>query len=117
MSIKGVPAIPYTREALVASFSPSKGPRNGFDQTLIKHRTQRLALILTKSREVEYWHDFRTVIQELVRPADAKRPITHVVLIGESALKVPFLETVKWLSRNGLSECLPVQAEMTASVE
>lgn len=38
-----------------------------------------------------------------VRSAGAKRPITHVVLIGESALKATFLEIVKGLTRNGLS--------------
>ena len=54
---------------------------------------------------------------EWARSADAKRPITRVVLIGESAPKGTFLDTAKKWSRNGLSKGLPVQAGMTALVE
>ena len=38
------------------------------------------------------------------------------MLIGDSALKATFMETVRKLSRNIISVCLPVQARMIASV-
>ena len=51
-----------------------------------------------------------------VQTVDAKRPITHLVLIGESALKATFLELYQGCRAIAYQKtCL--QAEMAASVE
>ena len=57
------------------------------------------------------------MIRGWARLADAKRPITHVMLTGESALSETFLRVVRDALNDGLPEAPPVQSKMMTSVE
>ncbi len=119
MSMKRVLTIQYTREALVVTTSPFKASRNGFDWT--SDQAWNLGAIARPSQDALevaiYWHNVHTMIRRWARLADAKRPITHVILIGESALNETFLRVVRDALRDGLPEVPPVQSKMTTSVE
>ena len=119
MPVRRVLAIQYTREALVVTISPFKASRNGFDWTSDQAwNLEADARPDLNPREVAiYWHNVRTVILKWARLADTKRPITHVVLMGESALNETFLKVLRDALRDGLPEDLPVHSIMTTSVE
>lgn len=119
MSMKRVLAIQYAREALAVTISPFKSSRKGFDWT--SDQAWNLgsdARPGQNPREVSiYWHNVRTMIRRWARLALAKRSITHVMLIGESALSETFLRVVRDALKDGLPEAPPVQSKMTTSVE
>ncbi len=118
MSMKRVLAVQYTREALVVTISPFKASRSGFDWT--SKQAWNLganALPNQDPREVAmYWHNVRTMILEWARLADAKRPITHVVLMGESALNETFLKVLRDALSDGLPEGPPFQSTMLTPI-
>ena len=105
MAMKRVLAIDYTRAALTATLSPFQASHNGFDWN--EHRAWDLGADALPDREGgeldEYWQRVRDEVQKLPKKAQVGRPITHVLLTGESALDEAFLDVV----RDALSDVLP----------
>ena len=105
MAMKRVLSIDYTRAALTVTLSPFQASHNSFDWN--EHRAWSLGADALPGREGgeldEYWQLVRHEIQTLPKKAQPARPITHVVLTGESALDEAFLDVV----RDALSDVLP----------
>ena len=98
-------AIDYTRTALTITLSPFQASHNGFDWN--EHRAWDLGADALPDREGgeldEYWQRVRDEVQKLPKKAQVGRPITHILLKGESALDEAFLDVV----RDVLSDVLP----------
>ena len=105
MAMKRVLTIDYTRAALTVTLSPFQASHNSFDWN--EHRAWNLGTDTLPGMEGgeldEYWQLVRHEIQKLPKEAQPTRPITHVVLTGESALNEAFLDVV----RDALSDVLP----------
>ena len=104
LAMKRVLTIDYTRAALTVTLSPFQASHNSFDWN--EHRAWNLgadALPGMEGGELdEYWQLVRYEIQKLPKKVQPARPITHVVLTGESALNEAFLDVV----RDALSDVL-----------
>ena len=91
-------AIEYTKVALTVTLSPFRTSRKSYDWTI--DRTWDLgANALPESLDAEgarlYWQRVREKIQKFPARIPAERPITDVIVVGESALDETFLNVMR----------------------
>ena len=89
-SMSRVLAIGYIRAALTVTLSPFQAAQRGFEWTL--ERSWNLdadAVPPSKNtdRVEKCWGQFSSEIKEIPGSVSKERPITHVILMGESAFR------------------------------
>ena len=102
-------AIEYTNVALTVTLSPFRASRKSYDWT-IDRAWDLGANALPDSLDAEgarlYWQRVREKIQKFPARIPADRPITDVIIIGESALDETFLNVM----RDALRDVLDVRS-------
>ena len=109
MPMSRVLAIEYTKAALTVTLSPFQTSRKGYDWT-ISREWKLGADALPKSSDGEadvaaYWRRIREEIQKIPARLPRDRPVTGVLVMGESALDETFLRVM----RDALRDILDVR--------
>ncbi len=92
-------AIEYTKAALTVTLSPFQASRKGYDWTIDRAWDLGADAVPKRSdgekNAEEYWHRVRKEIQKIPARMSADRPITRVLVMGESALDETFLRVME----------------------
>ncbi|KAL9038796.1 MAG: hypothetical protein Q9214_005140 [Letrouitia sp. 1 TL-2023] len=104
MRMSRVLAIEYTSAALAAILSPFQASRKGFDWMEVRDwDLGSSAVPAGEEAEVRYWEHVKQVIQTFPARVSRERPVTDVIVMGDSALEKTFLGVL----REALREALP----------
>ena len=98
MPMSRVLAVEYTSVSLTVTMSPFQASRKGYDWIIRRDfalGASKLPNFEDSEARYQYWRRIREVIQEIPARQPAERPISHVIVMGESVLDETFLQVMK----------------------